>query len=353
MDNYHDYIPSRTKRTGYFILAGILLFVFIFLLRSETIYADYWSLIEDFICTVFFTLIIASVQTEVHLFITLRLPFEKGIWRRELLLLSMSSVTAIVSIYILLKTYLWYRTTFVHDVFTEDEKSQIIKINIGITFVMNIIIHGMYELGILFKRWKNALIQTETLKKENALSELESLKKQINPHFLFNSLNTLSSIMHTDTKLADQFIQNFSELYRYNLQTSNKHYTLLSEELHFIQQYLFLQKARFGDCFTYKFNNKELEDQYYILPFCLYEVCENIFKHNSFSESEPIEIILEIKDSLIEIRNSFSPFQSSFSQKLGQQNICRRYELLNLSPPEFKITHNWYIVSLPLLKLEE
>jgi len=355
LEHFQEYIPSRAKRTGYFALAGTLLFLFLFILKisSGVSYNNNWELIQDFFFTVLFKLIVASVQTETHVFITFRVPFEKGIWRRELILLSISSVTAVLTIYLLLKINLWWLTKFQHYAFTEEEQTKLISVNVGITFAMNIILHGLYELGILFKRWKNTLIQTEALKKENALSELESLKKQINPHFLFNSLNTLSSLMHNDLKLADKFIHNFSELYRYSLQTSNQSYVLLSDEIHFIQQFLFLQKARFGDCFNLRLIHEELKDQYYILPFCLYEVCENIFKHNAFSENQPIEISLEIKTNEIEIRNTYSPFQSSFSQKSGQLNILRRYELMQLPLPKFTIEGNCYIVVLPLLKLEE
>ena len=115
------------------------------------------------------------------------------------------------------------------------------------TLMIVALVSTLYESAFLYDRWKKTIIETEQLKRENIESQLEGLKSQVNPHFLFNSLNTLTYIIPEDSDKAVQFVQKLSKVYRYILEIRDKKLISLEEEIHFLYAYLFLVQERFGD----------------------------------------------------------------------------------------------------------
>ncbi len=200
---------------------------------------------------------------------------------------------------------------------------------------------------------EKALIENDNVKllKENAEAKYEVLKSKINPHFLFNSLSTLASIMNDKPKLALEFIERFSELYRVILQTENLKLVTLKDEMRVVENYLYLQKVRFEDNLILNLDVGSKMYKYSVPPFCIQMVVENAIKHNTISDNRKLTIELHIEDDSIVIQNNLQKkFSQIVSTGIGQENIKERYKLVTKRPPIFFKTHTAYIVKLPLVK---
>lgn len=193
------------------------------------------------------------------------------------------------------------------------------------------------------------------LQKENLQSQFEVLKQQVNPHFLFNSLNVLSSLIKIDPDLAELFTEKLSKVYRYVLENKEKDLVTLNTELDFLTAYLFLIDIRFSGkiVVNIKIDKKYLE--YLILPIAVQMIIENAIKHNTYSKAQPlkIEIFVDKKHQLNIINNLRARETKLISTGVGLENITRRYALISDRVPEFTKTEEQYIVRLPLLIQEK
>ncbi len=199
------------------------------------------------------------------------------------------------------------------------------------------------------------IIKSERQSKEAILSQFETLKNQVNPHFLFNCLNALASLVHDDPDMAEDFISKLTKVYRYVLEHKEKILVELSEEMRFMHDYFFLQKTRFGPSLILKedVNPKSLDRQ--IPPLTLQLLAENAIKHNIISRDQPltIEISSEGEDALV-IRNTLQKRSEGVtSTGIGLKNLADRYGLLADQQPEFFEENGQYVVRVPLLAREE
>ncbi|MFN0047923.1 MAG: sensor histidine kinase [Cytophagales bacterium] len=213
------------------------------------------------------------------------------------------------------------------------------------------IINLIYIARSIFNFWKHTKYENELLKQENLRSQLESLKNQVNPHFLFNSLNTLISIIDDDPETAKNFTQNLSQVYRYILQAKEKDLVTLKEELDFANAYDYLLKIRYGDNlnFIIEIPNQYLNHQTPTLV--LQMLVENAIKHNIISESKPltIHIYIDEKENLV-VNNNFQPKKLNVeSDKVGLKNIAERFKLLDDKEIEVIQTGVNFTVKLPLI----
>ncbi len=222
-----------------------------------------------------------------------------------------------------------------------------------------IVIAGIYESMRNFSLWKKTSLEKEQLMKENILSQLEGLKNQVNPHFLFNSLNTLVNIIPEHPETAVRFVQKLSKVYRYILEIRDTQTTPLSNELDFIKAYMFLLKERFGDNISVKITpdtvqrtpNGEGVYEKEIVPLSLQILFENAIKHNIISSAQPllIEIFVE-NDKLIVKNNLQRKNQVQEGTGFGLQNIKNRYRLICNKEVDIIVTQQSFMVALPLLK---
>ncbi|MFZ5428962.1 MAG: sensor histidine kinase [Bacteroidota bacterium] len=198
------------------------------------------------------------------------------------------------------------------------------------------------------------MANTQLLKvqKENLQSQFEVLKQQVNPHFLFNSLNVLSSLIRIDPALAEGFTENLSKVYRYVLENKEKDLVSLQTELGFLNAYLYLIEIRFMNKIVVDLRIDKSCIDLQILPIAIQLVIENAIKHNTFSKSEPLKIEIFVDDQLnLNIINNLQLRETKFaSTGVGIENIIRRYELLSSRVPEFVKTDSHFIARLPLLK---
>jgi PAS domain S-box-containing protein len=199
-------------------------------------------------------------------------------------------------------------------------------------------------------------VNTQLLKlqKENLQSQFEVLKQQVNPHFLFNSLNVLTSLIKVDPDLAETFTERLSKVYRYVLENKDKDLVTLSTEMDFLRAYVFLIDIRFkGKVFVnINFNEDEIEG--FVVPLALQLLIENAIKHNTFSKKNPLNINMFVdNNNFLNIVNNLQNRETHMvSTGVGLVNISKRYSLLTESEPVFELTKDEFIAKIPLIKKE-
>jgi sensor histidine kinase YesM len=218
-----------------------------------------------------------------------------------------------------------------------------------ITIVISLFMHGRYFL----LNWRQATIDSERLKRENTEARYESLKNQVNPHFLFNSLNALTNLVYEDQDKAVKFIKQLAEVYRYVLDTRGKELVPLHEELTFLKSYLYLQQIRFGDKLRVHVDLQP--NGIAILPLALQMLTENAIKHNVVSEDDPLDIHLYREDEFIVMENNVQKktIPGEVSSGIGLENIRSRYQFLTDKAVVVHADEKKFRVKLPMLKQGE
>jgi two-component system, LytTR family, sensor kinase len=213
-----------------------------------------------------------------------------------------------------------------------------------------IIIQNLAEFGFfLNERYRKSLAEVEKFRKENAENQFEMLKLQLNPHFLFNSLNTLSSLVHEDTSKASDFIRRLSDVYRYVLDNRSKELVTLSEELDFIKAFTFLLSLRFQGMISFNFDIDKNTLEQRIAPMTLQLLVENAVKHNIASQKQPLAVAISAKDNGLVVENNLQPKGEQNGTGVGLKNISSRYAFLTDRKVEIIKESNIFRVIIPLL----
>ncbi|MCB0662140.1 MAG: histidine kinase, partial [Saprospiraceae bacterium] len=195
------------------------------------------------------------------------------------------------------------------------------------TYLLVFLVLSVYEAIFLYVQWKKALLEKELVKQEHIRSQLEGLRNQVNPHFLFNSLNTLMSIVADDQQLAIRYVQKLSKVFRYVLENRDEQLIRLETELDFIDNYVFLQKERFQENLQVKIDIKEQDKNSFIVPLSLQILFENAIKHNIISKKNPLTIeVFTNEDGKLVVRNNLQVKNNVMpGTKVGLENIKKRY----------------------------
>ena len=222
---------------------------------------------------------------------------------------------------------------------------------IVIAVLITLFITAVHSSFYFFQSWKENMLKAERLEKENLLAQYETLKTQVNPHFVFNSLNTLLAMVECNPQ-AVKYVESLSEFLRYVLQTRDKEVVLLRDELSITNQYLILQKGRFGEKLRISMEVPEQYFHYAIPPLALQMLLENAIKHNVISKDKTLDIKVYVEDkTYLVVENSINPKKEvETSTGIGLNNIKNRY--LFLSGKEVKISeeNGIFRVSLPLVE---
>ncbi len=212
-------------------------------------------------------------------------------------------------------------------------------------------------IAMLFKEflyaWRELALREEKMKNDVLTSNFESLKNQVNPHFMFNSLNTLTSLIYQNQDLAANYVGQLSNVYRSVLSAGKNELITLAEELHVLDSYLFLQNIRFEDRFHVQLDISEEAKQKYVPPMVLQMLIENSLKHNEITVENPLLIKVYQKENMLCIENSKAPKQVLPGDKsaIGLHNIKERYALLSDIPVVVKDEEKNFCVQIPLLTL--
>jgi two-component system, LytTR family, sensor kinase len=219
-----------------------------------------------------------------------------------------------------------------------------------ITFAVTAVAEASY----FYNRWKSSILEAEKLKRETIQSQYETLKNQVNPHFLFNSLNTLITLIPENPQMAVSFTQHLSALYRYILQTKEWEVVTLAEEMKIAEAYIFLLKARFGNNLTVQINIPLQDLSLFVPPLTVQLLLENAVKHNIISADKPLHILIYSQHSnwvVVEnnLQKKLTP--SPDSTQTGLANIINRYKLLCAQSVEVLASLTSFTVKLPLLAI--
>lgn len=232
-----------------------------------------------------------------------------------------------------------------HDWFTIITNSNVAAIFCSLTVV------AIYE-SIYFKNeLRKSVEEKEMLKRESLKAELNALKTQVNPHFLFNNLNTLSSLIPEDPKLAVDFVQQLSKLYRHILEVKDEPGIPLKEELDVMRAYAFLLQTRFGKNLEININVPEEKLKKKIVPLSLQILMENAIKHNIVSSDKPLRIEVFAENGRLVVSNNLQKKnQLNESTGIGLDNIRNRYSLLSDKKVEVSESDSCFTVSIPLIE---
>ena len=238
----------------------------------------------------------------------------------------------------------------------------------GFDFIAILLLVGIYETSYSLSRWQQHQVNKEKLKKENLKGKLQGLKSQVNPHFLFNSLNSLSSLIADEPQRAEQFVDQMARVYRYMLQSNRPagdeqptddgdELTTLDAELTFIDSYYHLLKTRHGAGLHLDVQVPDHCRQYRLPPLTLQLLVENAVKHNVILSSRPLYInILITSDGHLQVCNNLQKKTTRHelnrveSMQVGLANIRAKYQLLAQTEPIIEPGPDYFKVTLPLLQ---
>lgn len=225
--------------------------------------------------------------------------------------------------------------------------------------IVSIFVSTFHTGYSLLKYWKKSMSETAELKihtmelREIAMeSELQSLKLQLDPHFIFNNFSTLSALINEDRFLANKFLDNLSQVYRYMILNLKKNLVALHEEIHFVNAYKYLIHIRHGENVVIELRIPNDYRNKYIPPICLQLLIENAIKHNRATAAMPLYISISIntQTGFLWVKNNLQRIQSPLqTTELGLNNIFNRYKILSDSLPEINESADTFEVGLPLL----
>jgi hypothetical protein len=294
--------------------------------------------------------ILTLVTLETVLFIKRRLskgfPWEKNPTRRLFFEIVLNSValSIIIALLSLGIRYFIIKSPFIQ---LSDEVLTTLYYLILLVYVP-----AFAEFAVfLLNRWRTSLAEMEKYKKENAEYRFETLRTQVNPHFLFNSLNTLSSLMYEDREKAAGFIRDLSDVYRYVLENRSRETIALHEEVKFIRSFVYLYQLRFDNKLNVEIDISESLQDKQIAPMTLQLLVENAVKHNIVSVKKPLEISVTANESgYLTVRNNLQKKPAGMvSSEIGLKNITSRYAYLTDKPVEVLETESEFIVRVPLI----
>jgi LytS/YehU family sensor histidine kinase len=216
-----------------------------------------------------------------------------------------------------------------------------------------IFITHVYETVFLVRDSESEMVRSAQLEKGRAQAELEALKNQIDPHFIFNSLNTLSHLIEEEPRRAKQFNDNLADVYRYILQNKSRDLVFLQEEVAFIKDYFALLKIRFENAVVLDLNVDETSgDKFLIPPISLQALVENAIKHNELSDASPLVITITLDAENIRVHNKIQKKAGrKQSSEIGLHNLSERYKLITGKTINVQDDGKEFIVVVPVLPM--
>ncbi|MBK1439270.1 histidine kinase [Parapedobacter sp. ISTM3] len=289
---------------------------------------------------VIFAMCIADYR--LLLFLNKYLPYSKNIFLRI--------VADIAGITLICLILLWMFNFVIYDVFLIPEDG-LPPFLVKFAFAMstNIPILLVFELIHYFQSEQKAIADSEKAKRKVLLFQHETLRSQINPHFLFNSLNVLSSLIYINQENANKFTKALSKTYRYVLSLTQQPIVSVAEELDALDSYIFMMRMRFENSFTFTVNKISSSEQHKIIPLTLQLLIENVFKHNIATEESALNIIINVDNDYITVENNIQPSGSADNGGIGLNYIANQYKIY-AKEVAVEHTEQMFIVKIPYIQ---
>jgi len=337
--------PTRTEWITFFVLMPIIDTIALYIMFGERLWSDavlwlyaFWIGYAVGIVTFWLNVII------MHRFQQL-MPELKQTPKRVTIIV----IAHIVTTSTVFGIVLWLYNRF--ELFGFEANAEQFKLSVWVVLGMVMLSDTLWESEFIYKKYKESIIEKETMQQLNIQQEFETLKDQVNPHFLFNCFNTLSSLISEDRKQAEIFLNELSKVYRYLLRNNEDGLSTLQDELNFIQSYFQLLKTRYCDAIQLQI---EVDKKYckYLLPSSsLQLLVENAVKHNVVSKHQPLVIdIFSMAGNKLAVNNNLQrKVIKAPSNKIGLTNIQTKYELLKQQGFEVLEDTKNFTVVLPLI----
>lgn len=337
--------PTRLQVFSFLASMPVIDFVLNYILYDEALFHD--GRIWLYSYPLLFVVGIGSWRSQitVHNLLQLRLPSLKQtrtrvIWLGTLIMPIMALSVSIVFYCYGYFNILGYQFNF------ED-----LKYGVLVGFCVNLIFITLYELDYVVERLKESMQEKQNLKQQALQHEFDVLKNQVNPHFLFNCFNTLSSLISEDKQRAEEFLNELSKVYRYLLRNNEDGLSTVESEVRFIRSYYGLLKTRHGDSLSMTLDIDKRYHPYLLPSLSLQLLVENVVKHNQLSKTQPlvIEIFTTAGNKLVVNNNLQRRTVKAPSNRIGLDNIRAKYELLNQDGFQVIEDGKNFTVVLPLI----
>ncbi|MDN5215906.1 sensor histidine kinase [Fulvivirgaceae bacterium BMA12] len=243
--------------------------------------------------------------------------------------------------------YLWYKMNSLPVDWV------VIQITTVVCVICVIFITHVYETVFLIKQRENDIVKGEQLERAKAQAELEALKNQIDPHFMFNSLNSLSYLIEHNTSEAKKFTESLAEVYRYILSNKDQTLVILEDELTFLDKYIAMLDLRFKAALQVDFSFQDtVKSEFLIPPISIFIAVENAVKHNEISKTKPLVVEVKQFGDWLSISNKKVRKKSLLhSSKIGLKNLDERFKIIVGKGIKISNTERWFELQLPMLKL--
>ena len=302
----------------------------------------------DILTSIMITIFVWEGNLRIDHWMNLKFPWEKNPGQRILVQLPVSIIFSAGLIYISMLTFNAYVCQM-----PASTKDAFVSIAVIIGVMVSIILLSV-EIGMqFFGNWKSSLVEVEKYKTESLQAQLQNLKNQINPHFLFNNMSVLSSLVYKDQDKAVDFINQLSKVFRYLLDNKDSELVTLENELTFIQSYMYLLQIRFDTNIKFEVEVEESTLQKLLPPMALQILLENAIKHNEISEEQPLTVSMVSKDNRLTVTNNLQlRTNTEAGSKMGLKNINDRYQYFTSIPVEIIENATSFIVTIPLLNIK-
>lgn len=303
---------------------------------------DSWNSLKLIVHGVFMTAGLWLGVMSIVMYLWKKFPWEQAPKRHlmlELLLILSYTVAFSYLLYFLEKKY-W-----------NIQEIENLGIEIFITILITLLITSIHESIFFYQQWKYNFSKSVRLEKDNIEARFEALTAQINPHFLFNSLNSLTTMVEDNKPVVD-YIQNLSDLLRYMLKNGEKELVLLRDEIIIMNLYIRLQQVRFPETLKIKVVVQESFYHYAIPPLVLQMLVENSLKHNIISKDKPLRVEIIADKESISVSNNLQKKSGVDSTGQGLKNVTGRYKFFTTRKVEITETKEMFKVVIPLLQVE-
>lgn len=281
-----------------------------------------------------------------------KVPWSAGFSKRIFLQLLYTCLGALVICNIPYGIYKWYSVTYLETPGSLSSIGYVLLTVNGFILLFAFLVTGL-QLSLYFmEKWKKAQLEAEQLKRETVKAQLDAIRSQIDPHFLFNNFNTLYGLIQESPQLAGEYLLQLSDIYRYILQHREQEIVPLHEEVELAKSYLFLLQNRYEKALCVNWDIKGDVHHYCLPPLTLQMLLENAVKHNSIEVEEPLRIWISMKDDgYLEVRNSIKKRNDVPSTKLGLQQLQQRLSYLTDRTLQVTEEMQCFKVRVPLLTL--